>query len=373
MVERLLNQVLKDRWNSGKVLVLLGPRQVGKTTLLKSLCAEQGSYLYLNADDPVVAGQLANVGEGQLRRIIGSNTTVLIDEAQRVANIGLTLKIIHDQIPEIRLLVSGSSALELANSINEPLTGRKWEYQLYPISYKEWAQWAGYLATLQQFETRLIFGMYPETINRPGQEKEVLAELAGSYLYKDLLNYGGIRKPELLGKILQALALQVGHEVNYNEISNLVGADRSTIEQYVGLLEKAFVIFRLNPLSRNLRNEINTTRKIYFYDNGIRNAVIGQFQTVNLRQDIGALWENFCISERMKANAYAGRNTLRYFWRSYQQQEVDYIEEANGEMQAYEFKWNPKAKGRISKTFSEAYKPTATKIITRDNFFEWLQ
>jgi predicted AAA+ superfamily ATPase len=261
----------------------------------------------------------------------------------------------------------------LANSINEPLTGRKWEYQLYPISYKEWAQWAGYLATLQQFETRLIFGMYPETINRPGQEKEVLAELAGSYLYKDLLNYGGIRKPELLGKILQALALQVGHEVNYNEISNLVGADRSTIEQYVGLLEKAFVIFRLNPLSRNLRNEINTTRKIYFYDNGIRNAVIGQFQTVNLRQDIGALWENFCISERMKANAYAGRNTLRYFWRSYQQQEVDYIEEANGEMQAYEFKWNPKAKGRISKTFSEAYKPTATKIITRDNFFEWLQ
>ncbi len=373
MITRQLEALIQNRWDSGKVIIVLGPRQVGKTTLLEHICKQNGEYTFMNGDDIDTQNRLEINNEEQLKRLLSGKTTVFIDEAQRIKNIGLTLKIIHDRLKHIRLVVSGSSALELGSSIIEPLTGRKWEYHLFPISWGELVQHKTYWNALQQLETRLIYGMYPEAINQEGQEEEVLRQIAGSYLYKDLLNFQGIRKPDMLSKLLTALALQVGSEVSYNELSNTLRIDRATIEQYIGLLEQAFVVFRLQPFSRNLRNEISSSRKIYFYDNGIRNAIIGNFNPLALRTDTGALWENFLISERMKANHYRQAYGNRYFWRTHAQQEIDYIEEYDGGLHAYEFKWNPKAKAKFSKTFTDAYPTATTQLITRDNFDAFLR
>lgn len=269
-------------------------------------------------------------------------------------------------------MVSGSSALELSNQINEPLTGRKWEYQLFPISWEELSQHVGYLQSLQQLETRLLFGMYPEVVTKIGDERPILKQLSSSYLYKDLLSFAGIRKPELLEKLLQALAFQVGNEVSYHELGRLLGADKKTVSNYLDLLEKAFVIFRLPAFSRNLRNEISRGRKIYFYDNGIRNALIANFAPLGLREDVGALWENFLITERWKMLHYREAFVNRFFWRTTAQQEVDYLEERDGRLYAYEFKWNPNKKGRFPKNFKATYPKALTKTITPDNFHSFL-
>ena len=368
MIQRELEATLRKRWDSGKVLVVLGPRQVGKTTLLENLCREERGYLFLNGDDIDTRTLLENAGEVRLRQLIGTYRTVFFDEAQRIHNIGLTIKLIHDQIKNVRVVVSGSSALDLSSSISEPLTGRKWEYQLFPISWNELVGYAGYLSAMQQLETRLLYGMYPEVVTSLGEEEAILRQIAGSYLYKDLLNYQGIRKPEMLSKLLVALALQVGSEVSYNELANHLRMDRATVEQYIGLLEQAFVVFRLPPFSRNVRNELSSSRKVYFYDNGIRNAIVNNFNPLVLRTDVGALWENFLISERVKANHYRQRYGSPYFWRTHAQQEIDYIEDSGGTLHAFEFKWNPKAKARFPKTFLEAYPDTTTQVISRDNF-----
>lgn len=372
MIERQIKPLLQRQWNSGKVLIVLGPRQVGKTTLLDQLCSNEGDFLLLNGDDSVTQRMLENIGEIQLKQLIGGHKTIFFDEAQRFTNIGLILKIIHDRIKGVRVVVSGSSALELSSNINEPLTGRKWEYQMYPISWRELSTHFGVLGAKQQFELRLIYGMYPDVINNLGNEAGVLRQLASSYLYKDLLNYNGIRKPEILSKLLIALALQVGSEVSYNELANLLRIDRATVEQYIGLLEQAFVVFRLNPFSRNIRNELSSSRKIYFYDNGIRNALIGNFNALSLRNDVGALWENFVISERIKANHYQESNARSYFWRTHAQQEIDYIEEHGGQIYAYEIKWNPKARVKFPTAFVETYQPFERKIISPDNFEDFL-
>ncbi len=253
-----------------------------------------------------------------------------------------------DNFPGLNILVSGSSAIEISSDINEPLTGRKIEMILLPISWQELVDYAGYIDASAQLEQRLIFGVYPEVVTHPGEEKEILKELSSSYLYKDILSLGSIRKPEILEKLLRAIAFQVSNEVSYNELSGLLEIDKKTVMKYLDLLEKSFVIFRLQPFARNLRNEINTKRKIYFYDNGIRNALIAAFQPLNLRDDIGALWENFIISERMKYIEYNRIWINRFFWRTTQQQEIDYIEEKDGEYFLYEFKWNPKNRKKIS-------------------------
>jgi uncharacterized protein len=372
MIERQLKKTLEQRWNSGKVLIVLGPRQVGKTTLLNELCEREGDFLFINGDDAVTQRSLDGIGEVQLKQLIGQHYTVFIDEAQRIHNIGLLLKIIHDRIKTVRVVVSGSSALELSSSINEPLTGRKWEHQMYPISWQELVNHVGVLGSKQQFEIRLIYGMYPDVINNLGNEESILKQLASSYLYKDLLNYQGIRKPEVLSKLLIALALQVGSEVSFNELSNLLRIDRATIEQYIGLLEQAYIVFKLNPFSRNIRNEISSSRKIYFYDNGIRNSLIGNFNVLSLRNDVGALWENFLVSERMKANHYKESPARSYFWRTHAQQEIDYIEEYGGHIFAYEFRWNPKAKTKFPATFVQAYQPSEKQVISTDNFTDFL-
>jgi predicted AAA+ superfamily ATPase len=372
-ISRALKVHIEKGWKAKKVIVVIGPRQVGKTTLIQEICQNEKDVLFLSADDPSVRSNLENQSEQNLRRLLNNAKTVFIDEAQRVENIGLTAKIIHDLIKDVRVILSGSSALEIANKINEPLTGRKLEFQMFPVSWQELNDHLGYMTSQSQLNNRLIFGMYPEVITHPKTAQNVISGIAGSYLYKDLLNFQGIRKPEFLEKLLIALALQLGSEVNYNELSSLLRVDRKTIENYIHLLEQAFVIFKLNPLSRNTRNELNTGRKIYFYDNGVRNSLLGDFKSVELRSDMGALWENFMISERKKRNAYAQQQCLTYFWRTYQQQEVDYIEEANGEFKAYEFKWNPKSKAKFSKTFVSNYNPIETGIVTPENFFDFVE
>ncbi len=370
MIKRkLFDTVLTKK---GKAIIVLGPRQSGKTTLMNEVTGSMQNKLFLDCDDPLVRELIENANTEKLRQIIGKHTVVFIDEAQRVKNIGLTLKIITDQFKNVQLYVSGSSSFELINEINEPLTGRKWEYMLFPVSWEEFQNHVGYMKSLQQLEQRLIFGMYPEVITNYGAEHETLKQISDSYLYKDILSFKGIRKPDLLIKLLKALAFQIGNEVSYNELGNLLQIDKNTVRNYIDLLEKVFVVFRLQPLSKNLRNEISTNRKIYFYDNGIRNALIANFNPLSMRQDTGALWENFLISERIKYIHYSHMFVNQYFWRTKQQQEIDYIEEREGKIFAYEFKWNQKIKAKFPTTFLKTYEQVQTKVIHKNNFQEFL-
>jgi predicted AAA+ superfamily ATPase len=371
MINRQLSTTIESKFGKGKAIILVGPRQVGKTTLCKKIL-ENKEHLFLDGDDPTVRNILTNPNTEQLKSILANNKIVFIDEAQRIENIGLTLKIITDQFKDIQILVSGSSAFEINNKLNEPLTGRKWEYQLFPISWNELENYLGYLKSEQQLELRLLYGMYPDVINNLGDEVEVLKQLVSSYLYKDILSYSGIRKPEILEKLLKALALQIGSEVSYNELSQLVGVDKNTINSYIDLLAQGYVIFKLPSFSKNLRNEIKFNQKIYFYDTGVRNMLIGNFSPLDNRIDKGGLWENFLISERIKNLKYNGSLTNSYFWRTTRQQEIDYVEENSGIITGYEFKWNPKAKTKIYKSFIEAYNSTI-EVINRGNFREFLE
>ncbi|MCB0761691.1 MAG: ATP-binding protein [Flavobacteriales bacterium] len=370
MIERTLSDRIHGKIGRGKAIMIIGPRQVGKTTLILKYL-EGVDYAFFNGDDPVVREQLDTPNTEQIRVLLRNKKTVFIDEAQRINNIGLTMKIIVDQFPEVQLWISGSSSFSLFNELNEPLTGRKWEYEMFPISWEEFENNKGHLVAESQLEDRLRFGMYPDVINNPGEEIEILQTLANSYLYKDILAYTGIKKPDVLDKLVRALALQVGSEVNYNELSQLVGVDKNTIEKYISVLEQAYVIFRLPSYSRNVRNEIKKGRKIYFYDNGIRNIIIGAMNEVNLRTDTGALWENFLISERMKQNKYKLTLAKPFFWRTTQQQEIDYVEENGTDLKAFEFKWNPKRKAQFSKTFTEQYNAEG-KMVSRNNFREFV-
>ncbi|MCC6836351.1 MAG: ATP-binding protein [Cytophagales bacterium] len=365
-INRIIETQIKAKIGKGKTIIVVGPRQVGKTTLIKKIIRNE-DHLFLDGDDPTIRNLLANANTEQLKSIIGTYKTVFIDEAQRIENIGLTLKIITDQFKTVQLFASGSSAFELHNKINEPLTGRKWEYHLFPISWKELEDAIGFVKATQQLELRILYGMYPDVINNIGQETEVLKQLANSYLYKDILAFGGIRKPDLLEKLLQALALQIGNEVSYNELSQLLGIDKNTVSTYIDILEKAFVVFRLKSFSKNLRNEIKTNQKIYFCDTGIRNTVIGNFNPLNLRQDKGALWENFLISERIKKLHYENSLAKPYFWRTVQQQEIDYVEEEAEKIRGYEIKWSTKVKIKTPKLFTETYK-TETIVLNHENF-----
>lgn len=371
MIKRALEEKIKNRFGSGKVILLIGPRQVGKTTLFNKLLQNK-EYLFLNGDDPTVRRLLSDPNLEQIKNIIGKYQIVFIDEAQRISNIGLTLKLISDQLKTIQLLVSGSSAFELNNQTQEPLTGRKWEYKLYPISWGEFESHVGYLKAEQQLELRVIYGMYPDVINSFGEEKEILKQLTDSYLYKDILSYGGIRKPEVLEKLLRALAFQIGSEISYNELSQLLGIDKKTVASYIDLLCQAFVIYKLPSFSKNLRNEIKTNHKIYFYDTGVRNMIIGNLNPMENRQDKGSLWENFLLTERLKFNSYNDSLAKGYFWRTVQQQEIDYVEENAGIIQGFEIKWNKKNKIKIPKTFTQTYNSNVC-IIDKENFREFLK
>ena len=374
MYTRNLQSVIQERCFQGKAIILLGARQVGKTTLLKKIIHEQQvDALYLNCDEPQTVAALTKCNLKELQMVIGANKFVVIDEAQKVDNIGLTLKLIVDNMPDVQVVATGSSAFELRNCLNEPLTGRKYEYQMFPISSKEIYQSSGYIDLKGLLETRLIYGSYPDILNHANDARELLRMLTDSYLYKDILATDNLRKPDVLDKLLRALAFQVGSEVSYNELAQTVGTDSKTVERYIELLEKCYIIFRLHGLSRNLRNELKKAKKIYFYDNGVRNAVIQQFAPLELRNDAGALWENFFISERIKRNHYQQNYCNIYFWRTKSQLEIDYIEEQNGQMTAFEMKWNPKKSNTsIPETFLNAYDVKETVVITPDNYLDYL-
>jgi uncharacterized protein len=363
MIERLLQHTLQKDLFGGKAIILMGARQTGKTTLLKTVFSHLPETLWLNADEPDIISMFDNITSSRLKVLFGNKHIVVIDEAQRISNIGLKLKLITDEITDVQLVATGSSSFELANSINEPLTGRKWEYQLFPFSFSEMVNYHGLLEEKRLLTHRMIFGYYPEVVTSPGKEKDVLKQLTDSFLYKDILMWERIKKPEKLLKLLQALAFQVGSEVSYNSLGIQLGIDNQTIENYIGLLEQTYVIFRLPAFSRNHRKELKRGRKIYFFDNGIRNALIANFSPMELRNDAGALWENFIISERYKFLHYNNIWANSYFWRTQDQQEIDYVEERDGILFAYEMKWNSRKTPRLSKSFANHYSNYQYQVI----------
>lgn len=373
MIFRIIQEQMIQRMGKGKAILLVGPRQVGKSTLLKSIQQEQNQdTLLLNCDEPDIRRMLEDVTTDQLRALIGKNKLIMIDEAQKVEHIGLTLKLIVDGLNDVQVIATGSSAFELRNKTNEPLTGRKFEFNLFPFSVAEMVNNHGKLTENRMLERRLIYGLYPEVVNEQGNEQENLLELINSYLYKDILAFQNIRKPDVLDKLLTGLALQMGQEVSYNELGQLIGVDKATIEKYIELLEKCFVVFRLSSFNRNLRNELKKSRKIYFYDNGVRNAMLNNFAPLALRQDVGALWENFMVSERIKQNSYNRDYRKTYFWRTQTQQEIDLLEEKDGILYAFEFKWNENKKSKLPKTFAEAYPEHRFEVITPTNYVDFL-
>lgn len=368
MISRVQDSRIKAKLGTGKIALIFGPRQVGKTTLLKQLEGELPGTVYLNADQPDVQAAMAEKTSTALKAYIGGHPTVMIDEAQRLENAGLTLKLLIDNYPNMNIIATGSSSFELHDKLQEPLTGRKWEYFLHPLSFAEMVKHHGLIEERRLLEHRLVYGYYPEVVTTAGNEKSSLTLLTTSYLYKDVLSLEGIKKPRLLQDLVTALAFQVSQEVSYNELSNHLQADRQTIDKYITLLEQSFVVFRLSSLSRNLRNELKRSRKIYFYDNGVRNAIINNFNPLGLRDDVGRLWENFLVAERMKANHYNGRWCNRYFWRTHTSQEVDYIEEEGGKLSGFEFKWKEPRTYKVPKAFSEAYPNSTVELITQENF-----
>ena len=373
MIERILSKKISALLDGRKAITIMGARQVGKSTLLQMMLGERKDVMWLNGDEPDIVEILGNMTSPRLKAMIGNNTIIVIDEAQRIPDIGLRLKLIIDQIPDVQVIATGSSSFDLSNKLNEPLTGRKREFKMYPLSFNEMVSSTNLLEETRMLPHRMVYGYYPEVVCNPGEEKIILKELADSYLYKDILSMDGILKPEKLVKLLKALAYQIGSQVSYNEVGMLVGLDSKTVEKYITILEKSYIIFRLTSLARNIRNELKSSRKIFFWDLGIRNAVIGNLTQIENRQDAGALWENFVIAERMKMLAYNGSFAQTYFWRTKQQQEIDYLEEEDGKIKAFEFKWNPnKAAAKCPDSFLKAYQNPEFKVITPRNVDEFL-
>ena len=373
MIERILSKKISALLDGRKAITIMGARQVGKSTLLQMMLGERKDVMWLNGDEPDIVEILGNMTSPRLKAMIGNNTIIVIDEAQRIPDIGLRLKLITDQIPDVQVIATGSSSFDLSNKLNEPLTGRKREFKMYPLTFNEMVSSTNLLEETRMLPHRMVYGYYPEVVCNPGEEKIILKELADSYLYKDILSMDGILKPEKLVKLLKALAYQIGSQVSYNEVGMLVGLDSKTVEKYITILEKSYIIFRLTSLARNIRNELKSSRKIFFWDLGIRNAVIGNLTQIENRQDAGALWENFVIAERVKMLAYNGSFAQTYFWRTKQQQEIDYLEEEDGKIKAFEFKWNPnKAAAKCPDSFLKAYQNPEFKVITPQNVDEFL-
>jgi len=372
MIIRSLEKILNQKLFKNKVLIVLGARQVGKTTLLRQVASKLDNVLWLNADNFEIQSLLDVPSSTRFKLVIGNHKIVIIDEAQRIKNIGLKLKLIYDEIKDVQLIATGSSSFDLANEINEPLTGRKFTYKMFPLSFQEMANHHGFLNEMSLLKSRLVFGYYPDVVSNQGHEKDILEQLADSYLYKDVLIWNKIKKADKIVKLLQALAFQVGSQVSYHELGRTIGLNSETVESYIQLLEKSYIIFRLGTFSRNLRTELKKSKKIYFVDNGIRNAIIASFMPIELRNDVGALWENFIIGERQKYLSYNNIAANTFFWRTHAQQEVDYIEERAGNIFAYEFKWHGTKKTKFPKTFIKAYPNAITKVITPDNFEEFI-
>lgn len=373
MIHRILEEKIQPLLGGNKAIIVMGARQVGKSTLLNQLLGENKNALWLNGDDIDVQNLFHEMSSTRMRALLGNNKFLVIDEAQRIPDIGLRIKLVTDQVSDVQVIATGSSSFELASKVNEPLTGRKREFKMFPLTFKEMVSHSNLLDELRMIPHRLVYGYYPEVVSNPGDEKNILKELSDSYLYKDILSLDSISKPDKLVRLLKALALQIGSQISYNEIGNMISLDSKTVERYVDILEKSFIVFRLGSFSRNLRNELKASRKIYFWDLGIRNAIIGNLAQIENRTDAGELWENFAIAERLKQNAYQNSFAQSWFWRTQQQKEIDYIEEENGMIHAFEFKWNEhKARTKCPESFSTAYPDALFQVITPKNIEEFL-
>lgn len=373
IIKRTIQEYVEKSLYKGKIVIIYGARQVGKTTLVRQIEERSNKKtLYLNCDEPDIRTKLSNASSTLLASLFDDHELIIIDEAQRVKNIGLTLKLTVDNLPHVQVIATGSSSFDLSNKVAEPLTGRKYEFTLYPFSIEELSQKYSLLELDRLIEPLMLYGAYPDIVMKQPEAKALLANLTESYLYKDILEFEEIRNPEVLYRLLQALALQVGDEVSYNELAQTVGVHHKTVARYIELLEKAFVIFRLRPYSRNARNALTKLRKVYFFDLGIRNALLNNFNALELRSDKEALWENFVINERLKSNRNHGKFPNMHFWRTYDQAEIDYIEEENGIIIGYECKWK-KEKMRVPKAFRDLYPESEVREINRENALEFLR
>ncbi|OGY81997.1 MAG: AAA family ATPase [Candidatus Kerfeldbacteria bacterium RIFCSPHIGHO2_12_FULL_48_17] len=375
LIQRDIKQdILTKLRTSSKAVILYGARQIGKTTLCQDVIAEMKlKTLSINADELRYIDVLSSRDSRKLGDLVEGYDLLFIDEAQRVPNIGINLKILIDQFPRLHILVTGSSSFELANSVSEPLTGRKWVYQLYPIAQRELAKHYNRFELESQKEDRLIWGAYPEIFHIRGQQEktEYLRTLASDYLYKDILALYDVRHADKIRNILRLLAFQIGQEVSLNELARQLEMSKETVARYIDLLEKTFVIYRVGGFSRNLRKEVSKLHKYYFYDLGVRNALIDNFKPLAERNDQGALWENFLIMERMKRNNYMKRNVTPYFWRTYGGSEVDYVEETGEGLWAFELKWN-KRKAPVSKTWIKEYPDSIYEVIHEENWLDFV-
>ena len=372
MIDRIIDNSIKNELFKGKAIVVLGARQVGKSSLLKKMFGNRNDIVWLDGDLAETQLLFENLTVSTAKTILGDAKIIIIDEAQSILNIGLKLKIFTDHFSDIQLIATGSSSFDLANKINEPLTGRKWEYALFPLSFQEMVNHQNFLEEHKQLHKRLVFGYYPEVVCHENKAIDILKQLTTSYLYKDVLQWEELKKSDKILKLLQALAFQIGSQVSYSELGQICGLDNKTVEKYIMLLEQAYVVFRLSSFSRNLRNELKFSKKIYFYDNGIRNTLISNFNAVELRQDTGALWENFLMAERIKRNSYTNYYAQSYFWRTQDQKEIDLIEEYNGNLCAFEFKWNAKKTTKIPSHFTKAYPDAQFQCITPENYWDFL-
>jgi predicted AAA+ superfamily ATPase len=373
MIHRTLSDIILSNANDKKVVLILGPRQCGKSTFLEDLKGKlKQPVAWWNGDEADIRTHFEKATSNKLRALAGKNKTIIIDEAQRIGNIGLGLKLMYENVKNVKLIATGSSAFELANKLNEPLTGRKWEFQMFPLSFAEMVNHTSLLEEKRMLHHRLIYGYYPEIVTSQGNEANLLKQLANSYLYKDILTWERIQKPDKLEKLVQALSFQVGQLISYYELGQICGLNSETVEKYINLLEKAFIVYRLAGMNRNPRTELKKTFKIFFYDNGLRNAVINQFSPVELRNDVGQLWENWFVSERLKFIHAKQMLVSRYFWRTLAQQEVDYIEEGNGKLTAFECKWNPKKAVKFTMAFTNMYPKAKTHVVHSENFENYL-
>ncbi len=370
-LNRYAQDSIKNWFYKGKALVITGARQVGKTTMLQNMLSSEPNVLWLNADEAIIRERLKNPDLNSLKGLIGNYRMVVFDEIQRIPNAGLLLKLLVDNFKEVQFIATGSSALNISETIFEPLTGRHFLFHLYPFSMAELYQGKSEFEVEQQLAFHLVYGNYPEICTNRADAEMLLKNLSDQYLYKDVLVWKDIRKPELLDKLLKLLAYQIGSEVSMNELSNHLQVKSETVESYINLLEKSFVIFRLHAYSTNARKEVTKMSKILFWDNGIRNAIIGNYDDLSLRNDIGQLWENFIISERMKMNAWQQSDIKSYFWRNYNQSEVDYVEMHKKELSAFEFKWNTHKTHKISKAFTHSYPDAKTDVVTPVHFIDF--
>ena len=373
-IKREIDEFLSKRMFSGKVLVVYGPRQAGKTTSIEHYISENGlssETLIFNGDETVDRDLLADASAEKLKLLIGKKKVVFIDEAQKIPEIGIVLKRFYDKIKDVQVIASGSSSDELAQKTEEPLTGRKFEYVLLPLSFSELSGASSPIDEMRQLERRLMFGSYPDVVTHAGDEVSRIREIGKGYLYKDILKYEEIKRPELIDKLLRALAFQIGQEVSFSELAQVVGSDPKTVSKYIDVLEKAFIVFKLGSYSRNLRNELKKSRKVYFYDLGIRNYILGDWRALNLRgcDEVGHIWENYFISERRKYIMAYTPETRMFFWRTQQRQEVDLIEETASGLSAYKVKWNPaKLNKAMSKTFLSAYPQAECYGVSPQNY-----